>query len=42
MLFNTVEYAVFFAVVLVAYFSLRHRAQNLFLLGASYFARPED
>ena len=37
MLFNTVEYAVFFAVVLVAYFSLRHRAQNLFLLGASYF-----
>jgi len=37
MLFNTVEYAVFFAIVLVAYFSLRHRAQNLFLLGASYF-----
>ena len=37
MLFNTPEYLVFFAVVLAAYYSLRHRAQNVLLLAASYF-----
>ena len=37
MLFNTLEYGLFFAAVLIGYFSLRHRAQNVLLLGASYF-----
>lgn len=37
MLFNTLHFAVFFAVVLVAYFLLSHRKQNILLLVASYF-----
>ena len=36
MLFNTLEFAVFFTVVLAIYYLLSHRAQNAFLLGASY------
>jgi alginate O-acetyltransferase complex protein AlgI len=36
-LFNSWEYALFLPVVLAAYYSLTHRAQNYFLLGASYF-----
>ncbi len=37
MLFNTIEFAVFFAVVLGLYYVLPHRAQNRMLLAASYF-----
>jgi alginate O-acetyltransferase complex protein AlgI len=37
MLFNTLEFWVFFAFVLSAYALLRRRAQNLLLLAASYF-----
>ena len=37
MLFNTLEFWVFFAFVLTVYALLRRRAQNLFLLVASYF-----
>lgn len=36
MLFNSLEYALFLPLVLLAYFRLRHRQQNLFLLAASY------
>jgi D-alanyl-lipoteichoic acid acyltransferase DltB (MBOAT superfamily) len=37
MLFNTPQYFVFFAIVLVVYYALTLRAQNAFLLAASYF-----
>jgi alginate O-acetyltransferase complex protein AlgI len=37
MLFNTPQYFVFFAIVLVVYYALALRAQNVFLLAASYF-----
>ena len=37
MLFNTTEYALFFSIVLGCYFLLPFRAQNVWLLGASYF-----
>ena len=37
MLFNTLEFAVFFAVVLALYHKISHRAQNAMLLVASYF-----
>lgn len=37
MLFNTLEFAVFFAIVLGLYYVLPHRAQNRMLLAASYF-----
>jgi D-alanyl-lipoteichoic acid acyltransferase DltB (MBOAT superfamily) len=37
MLFNSLEYFVFLAVVLAIYYRLTHRWQNYFLLGASYF-----
>jgi len=37
MLFNSLDFAVFFAVVYGAYVLLPHRGQNLLLLGASYF-----
>jgi hypothetical protein len=37
MLFNTLEFAVFFAVVLALYHKMSHRAQNAMLLVASYF-----
>lgn len=37
MLFNTLEFALFFAIVYAVYASLRHRAQNVFLLAASWF-----
>lgn len=36
MLFNTPEYAVFLAVVVVGYLKVSHRSQNLLLLAASY------
>ena len=36
MLFNTPAYFFFLAITLVLYFSLRHRAQNVMLLGTSY------
>jgi D-alanyl-lipoteichoic acid acyltransferase DltB (MBOAT superfamily) len=36
MIFNSLQFALFFAVVLVAYWQLRHRGQNLLLLAASY------
>ncbi|GJM21867.1 MAG: O-acyltransferase [Planctomycetota bacterium] len=36
MLFNTLEFAVFMALVLVLYLALKHRAQNRMLLVASY------
>jgi alginate O-acetyltransferase complex protein AlgI len=35
--FNSLEYALFLPFVLLVYFRLRHRQQNLFLLAASYF-----
>lgn len=34
---HTPEYALFFSIVLAGYFLLRFRAQNVWLLGASYF-----
>ena len=37
MLFNSLEYFVFLALVLAIYYRLTHRWQNYFLLGASYF-----
>ncbi len=37
MLFNSLEFLVFFAVVFALYWRLGHRAQNLFLLAASLF-----
>lgn len=37
MLFNTLQFWVFFAFVLAVYSLLERRGQNLFLLGASYF-----
>ena len=37
MLFHTPQYFLFLAIVLVLYFSLNHRGQNLMLLGASVF-----
>lgn len=37
MLFDSPEFALFLALVLPTYFLLRHRAQNFFLLLASYF-----
>ena len=37
MAFNSLEYAVFFLVVFAVYWRLPHRAQNLFLLAASWF-----
>lgn len=36
MIFNSVEYAVFLAVVLALYYALSTRGQNVMLLGASY------
>ncbi|MBA4149668.1 MAG: MBOAT family protein [Verrucomicrobia bacterium] len=36
MLFNTIEFGIFFLAVLSLYFVLPHRGQNLMLLGASY------
>lgn len=36
MLFNSVEYGIFLAVVLALYWSIRHRRQNVLLLVASY------
>jgi len=36
MVFNSLQYAVFFTVVLSIYWRLPHRIQTLFLLGASY------
>ncbi len=36
MLFDSYQFALFFAVVYVIYLCLKHRAQNVFLLGASY------
>ena len=37
MLFNSWAYALFLPVVVAAYYCLNHRAQNYFLLAASYF-----
>ena len=37
MLFNTPEYFVFFTTVLLVYFALPFRRQNVWLLAASYF-----
>ena len=37
MLFNSTTFLLFLAVVVAVYLALRHRAQNLWLLGASYF-----
>ncbi|HMP71826.1 MAG TPA: MBOAT family O-acyltransferase [Kiritimatiellia bacterium] len=37
MLFNSIDFVLFFAVVYGLYLVLRHRAQNWLLLGASYF-----
>ncbi len=37
MLFNSVEFAIFFVVVFCLYHCLSRRAQNVFLLAASYF-----
>src|SRR5437870_9411254 len=37
MLFNTPQYFVFLAIVLLAYYALERRAQNILLLTASYF-----
>ena len=37
MLFNTFEFTVFFLCVLAAYYALERRAQNIFLIIASYF-----
>ena len=37
MLFNTLQFGLFFAVVLLLYFSLPHRWQNYMLLATSYF-----
>lgn len=37
MLFNSLDFAVFFAVVFATYLALPHRGQNLLLLVASYF-----
>lgn len=36
MLFNSIQFFVFLAIVLVVYYALPHRAQNVFLLIASY------
>ncbi len=36
MIFNSLQFALFFGVVLAVYWFLPHRAQNWFLLGASY------
>ena len=37
MIFHSIEYLLFFAVVLVAYWAMNLRLQNVFLLAASYF-----
>ncbi len=37
MVFNSLAFLVFLAVVLVLYYRLGHRGQNLMLVGASYF-----
>ena len=37
MLFDSLEFLVFFVIVYAIYLCLRHRGQNLFLLAASYF-----
>lgn len=37
MVFDSLEFVVFFVIVYAIYLVLRHRAQNLFLLAASYF-----
>jgi D-alanyl-lipoteichoic acid acyltransferase DltB (MBOAT superfamily) len=37
MLFNSIEYACFFVAVLLVYYALPFRAQNVWLLAASYF-----
>ncbi len=37
MLFNSLDFAIFFAVVFAAYLALPHRGQNILLLVASYF-----
>ena len=36
MLFNSLDFAVFFAITLAVTLALPHRAQNRFLLAASY------
>src|ERR1039457_7506306 len=37
MIFNTLSFAIFAAIFFIPYFILSHRAQLLWLLGASYF-----
>lgn len=37
MIFHSLTYVVFFAIVLALYWSLPRRGQNVFLIGASYF-----
>ncbi len=37
MIFNSLQFALFFAIVILAYWSLPHKLQNRFLLVASYF-----
>ena len=37
MFFNSIEYAIFLPIVLLIYYSLNRRAQNIFLIFASYF-----
>ena len=37
MLFNTLEFAIFFIIVYCIYLLLNHKRQNIFLLAASYF-----
>jgi hypothetical protein len=36
MIFHSLTYVVFFAIVLALYWSLPRRGQNVFLIGASY------
>ena len=36
MIFHSLTYVVFFAIVLALYWSLPRRGQNVFLVGASY------
>ena len=37
MVFNSIHFVVFFAIVYAVYRLLAHRAQNLWLLAASYY-----
>ncbi|RPJ56933.1 MAG: MBOAT family protein [Acidobacteria bacterium] len=37
MLFNSLDFLIFFPIVLVLYYALNHRGQNLMLLAASFF-----